>query len=99
MTALDDLFFQLLVVFDDPVVDQHHVTRAMGMRVLGRGLSVSRPARVADAASRLELRFSGWIQKFLDVLELAFGFTDFDFAVFGDECDARGIIARGIPAA
>ena len=43
------LLFERLIVFDDPVVDEHAAVRTMRVRILLRGLPVCRPTGVADS--------------------------------------------------
>lgn len=54
--ALDELFFQFLIIFYDSVMDGDHrfIVAAMGMRVFRRRFPVRRPAGVSDAAAAFE---------------------------------------------
>ena len=61
----------LLVILDDPVMHQYHMTDAMRVRVLGSGLAMRRPACMPDTAARVFVELRAAVQELLDVLELA----------------------------
>src|SRR5262245_9336747 len=85
----DELFFEIKVVFDDPVVHNDHVAGAMWVRVGFRRPAVSRPARVADAD-----RSGQWIpsKDCFQITELTFATPHHDLAIVHDG-DPSGIIA------
>ena len=80
-------FLELLIVFDDAVVHDHHALFAgiLRMRVDGARLAVGRPAGVADAAEAVH-GVAG-IGHLHQVFEAAFGLDDLDMFV--------GLVAHG----
>ncbi len=88
----DELVFQLEIIFDDAVVDDYDFTGAvaMRMRVFFGGAAVRGPARVADAVDAVERRDA---DGFFEILQLAGGAADFEFAVCLHDGDAGGIVA------
>jgi len=87
-----ELLFQLEIIFDDSVVDNYDLAGAVAVRVriFFRGTAVRSPACVADAVGAFDGRF---LNDFFQITQLARGAADFQLPVFGDDRDARGIVA------
>ena len=54
----NQLFLELSKIFDDTIVDDHHIARDMGMGVHFIGHTMGGPARMADAARALQRCFA-----------------------------------------
>ena len=85
-----ELGFELLVVFDDPVVHNHRAARSVGVGVSFAGLSVSGPSGVTNA----RLHFGKFLlaELGLKFLKLALGPNDLDPLV-GQKGHARTVVA------
>ena len=88
----NELALQLEIIFDDAVVDDYDFAGAVAvrMRVFFSGAAVRGPAGVADAVDAIERRDANG---FFEILQLAGGAADFEFAVGLHYGDAGGIVA------
>src|SRR5215469_6151466 len=85
------LFFQLEIILDDSVVDDHVLTRAIavGVRVFLRWTPVCCPTRVAYAVGAVK---RGLLNRFLEVAEFSGSAPNFKFAVCPNHGDAGRIV-------
>ena len=96
VAGLGELFPDLLIVFDDAVVHQHHreVVAVVRVGVELAGFAVGGPAGVADAAKSWD--GAAAVGLFQKGLEAALGFDDADLGVGGTvfpDGDAGGVVA------
>src|SRR5580765_5856246 len=87
-----DLLFQLEIIFDDSVVDNHDLPGAVAVRVgiFFRGAAVRSPSGVADTISALEWRL---LNRFFKIAQFPRGAPDFKLSLLGHDRNARGIVA------
>ena len=92
VTFLLELFFELEIVFDDPVVHHDNLSGAIAMRmsIFFGGAAVRGPACVADAVGALDGRLGNG---FFEVAELSGGAANFQFARAVHDSDACGVVA------
>src|SRR5580658_1921010 len=76
------------MVFDDPVVDDRHAPRDMGMRVRLARATMGGPARVSDAGRPREGAFLG---RGFEMGELAHRAHDFDPGIAGTPRRSRSV--------
>ena len=93
-----EFVLELDVIFDDAVMHDDHLARAIAMRMgvfLGRA-PVRGPARVPDAIEAVDGRLAN---RFLEITKLAGGAAQFELAVRPDHGDSRGIVSAILEAA
>src|SRR5258707_2929215 len=91
VSFLLQLFLEFEVVFDNSVVDDDDLARAVAMRmgVFFCWTAVGGPARVADAISAIQWALG---DDLFEIAEFSRGTADFQLAGVGNDGDARGIV-------
>src|SRR5579859_860084 len=87
-----ELLFQLEIILDDPVVNNHDLAGAVavGVRIFFRGAAVRGPASVSDTIRALDRRL---LNDFFEVAEFPRSAPDFQLSVLGHDGNARGVVA------